>query len=138
MITLKSLSALLLGSLFGLGLIVSQMVNPQKVINFLDVFGHWDPSLAFVMMGALIVFGMGYRLIIMPRAKPIWAEVFALPVKTMLEPKLLIGAAIFGIGWGLLGICPGPAMVNLMNFDVKMIAFIVAMLMGMKLAHKIG
>lgn len=129
------ISALVIGFLFGCGLIVSQMVNPDKVINFLDLTGNWDPSLALVMVGALIVFGPIYWFVIRNSSKPKLADDFCLPTKKHLDSKLVIGAAIFGIGWGLMGICPGPAITNLASLDLSFILFTLSMLIGMKLAQ---
>ena len=108
----RTLSALALGALFGVGLTVSQMVNPAKVLGFLDVSGHWDPSLAFVMGGALLVttpaFAWARR-----RERPLLADRFLLPTRRDLDGRLLGGAALFGVGWGLSGFCPGPALASL-------------------------
>ncbi len=96
------------GLLFGLGLAVSGMIHPQKVLGFLDLLGTWDPSLALVMGGALLVTSPAYHFIL-KRKRPILDSSFALPSVSKLDPKLLGGAALFGIGWGLAGLCPGPA-----------------------------
>jgi len=131
---MKLLSALIAGLLFGLGLNISQMTNPQKVLNFLDVSGHWDPSLALVMASALAVFGLGYRLLIVPTTSPVLADKYCLPEVKTVDKKLLIGASIFGIGWGLAGICPGPALANVLHGDAKIFGFIAAMLIGMAIS----
>lgn len=130
------LVALVAGILFGLGLIVSQMVDPDKVINFLDVAGPWDPSLAFVMMGALCVFGLGYHFLVKSRKTPVMADGFALPSVKNIDRKLLIGASLFGIGWGLSGICPGPAMTNLTTGSNSLFVFVVAMCVGIIMVRK--
>lgn len=101
--------ALLAGILFGCGLTISQMINPNKIINFLDITGNWDPSLLFVMIGALSITWLGY-LFIFKTSKPVCAAEFNLPQKKSIDRSLLIGAAIFGIGWGLAGYCPGPGL----------------------------
>lgn len=101
--------ALLAGVLFGCGLTISQMINPNKIINFLDVMGHWDPSLLFVMMGALSVTWVGYTFVL-KKSRPLCADKFNLPTKKSADFPLIIGAAIFGIGWGLAGYCPGPGL----------------------------
>jgi uncharacterized membrane protein YedE/YeeE len=129
---MKLIVALLCGMLFGAGLTVSQMVDPNKVLNFLDIFGHWDPSLAFVMMGGISVFALGYFGIVKNREKPVFDEVFDLSKNTKIDKQLVLGAVLFGLGWGLAGICPGPAIANISNGDSKIIVFIVMMLLGMQ------
>jgi uncharacterized protein len=123
-----------IGLLFGLGLVVSGMANPAKVLNFLDLFGSWDASLALVMGGAVLVTYAGYRLA-WRRPRPMLAERFDLPVTTMIDRRLLIGSAIFGLGWGLAGYCPGPALVGLALAAPGTLVFIPAMLAGMWLAR---
>lgn len=105
------LATFIAGLLFGGGLTVSQMVNPAKVIAFLDITGDWDPSLAFVMGGALLVTVIGYRLVL-KRSEPLFEDRFRLPTRKDIDAPLLIGAALFGIGWGLAGLCPGPAIAS--------------------------
>ena len=100
------------GIMFGLGLVISGMANPAKVLNFLDVAGTWDPSLAFVMVGAVAVTAIGYRLVL-ARPKPLLASSFHLPTQRRLDARIFVGPAIFGIGWGLSGFCPGPAVTSL-------------------------
>jgi uncharacterized membrane protein YedE/YeeE len=124
------LLALVAGVVFGAGLTVSDMINPARVLNFLDLAGHWDASLAFVMGGALVVVAIGYRLAFR-RERPFLAPEFLLPVARNIDAPLLIGAALFGAGWGLAGICPGPALTGLVSFEPKMFAFVAAMLLGM-------
>jgi uncharacterized membrane protein YedE/YeeE len=126
------LSAFASGLLFGLGLIVSQMVNPAKVLGFLDIFGSWDPSLAFVMGGAVIVSGLGYR-IARRRGIPVLAPRLEIPARRDLDARLVGGAVLFGIGWGLVGLCPGPALVDLTFGPVAIFAFVAAMIAGMVL-----
>jgi uncharacterized membrane protein YedE/YeeE len=104
----KLILALLAGVIFGLGLSVSQMTNPNKVLDFLDVAGRWDPSLALVMAGALVVGIMGFRWA-RRHDKPLFGSRFHITQKTALDKPLIIGAAIFGVGWGITGYCPGPA-----------------------------
>ena len=135
---MKSITALISGVIFGVGLSISQMVNPQKVINFLDIFGHWDPSLLFVMIAALVVFSSGFFAINKKLKKPILDEKFYLPSTTTTDIKLVLGAIIFGFGWGLAGLCPGPAMANILFFDNKIFGFIIAMLIGMQCANLIN
>jgi uncharacterized protein len=124
--------ALFSGALFGLGLAVSGMTNPAKVIGFLDFAGGWDPTLAFVMGGALLVTIPAFRLIL-GRQRPILADGFALPTKSALDARLLGGAALFGVGWGLSGFCPGPAVVALTTGLTPVFAFVAAMVAGMVL-----
>jgi uncharacterized protein len=128
--------SLISGTLFGIGLVVSGMSNPAKVLNFLDVFGTWDPSLAFVMAGALIVTTIGYRLA-WRQPKPVLADMFDLPVSQIIDNRLLIGAATFGIGWGLSGFCPGPAVTALALLAPGTLVFVPAMLIGMGLSRRV-
>jgi uncharacterized membrane protein YedE/YeeE len=125
---------LIAGLLFGAGLTVSQMVDPAKVQGFLDFAGiadgTWDPSLAFVMAGALVVTALGYRLALR-RPAPLMAPRFALPTREDVDARLVTGAAIFGVGWGLAGYCPGPAVASLAFGNAEALAFVVAMLVGM-------
>ena len=130
--------SLFCGILFGAGLSISQMVNPNKVLMFLDMFGDWDPSLAFVIVGGTSVFSLGYFLIVKKRHRPIFGEDFALPTNIDIDKNLIIGAIIFGLGWGLTGICPGPAIANMSGGNVKIYGFIVMMLVGMQLVSFIS
>lgn len=125
-------SAFAAGLLFGLGLIVSQMVNPAKVLGFLDVFGNWDPSLAFVMGSAVVVSGLGY-LIAKRRGVPVLAPRLEIPSRRDLDPRLIGGAALFGIGWGLVGLCPGPALTAITFGSWQVLVFAAAMIAGMAL-----
>jgi uncharacterized membrane protein YedE/YeeE len=127
---MRILVALFSGALFGLGLAVSGMMNPAKVIGFLDFAGGWDPTLAFVMGGALLVTIPAFRLIL-SRQRPILADGFALPTRSTLDGRLLAGAALFGVGWGLSGFCPGPAVAALVTGLTPVFAFVAAMLAGM-------
>ena len=129
---MRSLTSFLLGALFGIGLIVSGMIHPQKVQDFLDVSGQWDASLALVMGGALLVTALTFPLIV-KREKPVLGQKFHLPTAKDIDAKLVIGAALFGTGWGLSGFCPGPAMVSLSTGSTSAMIFVVAMLLGMAL-----
>jgi uncharacterized protein len=129
---LRTVVALFAGALFGLGLAVSGMMNPAKVIGFLDFAGGWDPTLAFVMGGALLVTVPAFRLIL-GRPRPILADGFALPTRSALDARLLGGAALFGVGWGLSGFCPGPAVAALVTGLTPVFAFVAAMVAGMVL-----
>ncbi len=121
--------ALLAGILFGVGLSLSQMINPQKVLAFLDVFGHWDPSLALVMGGALAVTIPAYYFILRDPA-PMIAEKFYLPDNTAIDKQLVLGAALFGIGWGVAGYCPGPAVAALSINWQEAVPFLIALAVG--------
>ena len=126
----RTFVALFAGMIFGLGLAISGMMNPAKVVGFLDVAGRWDPTLAFVMGGALLVTVPAFRLIL-GRPRPILADGFALPTNSVLDGRLLGGAALFGVGWGLSGFCPGPAVAALVTGLTPVFAFVTAMLAGM-------
>ena len=132
---------LLSGALFGLGLAVSGMSNPAKVIGFLDVAGDWDPTLALVMGGAILVVGPAFGLIFR-RRRPVLAEDFDLPAKKEVDARLLGGSALFGVGWGLSGFCPGPAVVALIpalaSGIVPVFAFVVAMVAGMAIYERMS
>jgi len=126
--------ALVAGAIFGLGLAVSGMTNPDKVLNFLDVAGHWDPSLALVMGAALAVATPGFAWL---RRRGCTLDGGALPAQpgSRIDRRLLAGSALFGIGWGLAGYCPGPALANLAHGSSDAIVFVVAMLIGSQLAR---
>ena len=126
------LSAFASGLLFGLGLIISQMVNPAKVLGFLDIFGNWDPSLALVMGGAVAVSALG-TVIARRRGVPVLAPRLELPTRRDLDPRLIGGAALFGIGWGLVGLCPGPALTALTFGPWQVFVFVASMIVGMVL-----
>jgi uncharacterized membrane protein YedE/YeeE len=129
------LAAIAAGLVFGAGLALSDMTNPAKVQNFLDLFGTWDPSLALVMGAALAVSALGYQ-IARRRGSPLLAESFSIPTRRDLDPELLAGAALFGIGWGLGGFCPGPALAGLLQGVGGVYVFVAAMLVGVVL-HRI-
>jgi uncharacterized protein len=120
---------LVLGLIFGAGLVISGMANPAKVLNFLDLFGTWDPSLAFVMGGAVIVAFFGYRLVFRRPAPIVGA--YHLPAQTEIDSRLVTGALIFGAGWGLSGFCPGPAIVALGLGEPGTLVFVPGMIVGM-------
>ncbi|QIN81797.1 YeeE/YedE family protein [Rubrobacter tropicus] len=129
---LRSFGALVSGAIFGLGLAVSGMMNPAKVIGFLDVAGDWDPTLAFVMGGALLVTVPAFRLIL-GRGRPVFDRSFALPDRTAVDGRLISGAALFGVGWGMVGFCPGPAVAALATGLTPVLVFVAAMVAGMAL-----
>jgi uncharacterized protein len=130
------LASLICGFIFGAGLVISHMVQPAKVLGFLDVLaipsGQWDPSLIVVMAAALVVAGIGYALI-RPRT-PLFAPSSRWPTATAIDRPLVTGAALFGIGWGLVGLCPGPAIADLATLSPGVIVFVIAMVVGM-VAH---
>ena len=130
----RSVSALLIGLLFGAGLAVSGMMNPAKVVGFLGVAGDWDPTLALVMAGALIV-ALPATLVARRRSRPLLAERFDMPTRRMIDVPLIAGSALFGLGWGLVGFCPGPAFAALATGLWQPGLFVVAMLAGMLVFH---
>ena len=134
---MKPVVSLLSGIIFGLGLIVADMTNPAKVQNFLDITGAWDPSLIFVMGGAIVVTLPAFAWL-KKKKHPVLAENFYWPTKTDLDPKLIGGAAIFGFGWGLGGFCPGPALTALPAGLTGGILFVVCMLIGISAANMLA
>jgi len=133
---MRALSSLLCGFVFGWGLFISGMMRPDKVLGFLDVFaipsGKWDPSLAVVMAAALAVAGLGYALA--RRRAPVFEARSQWPTQSAIDRPLVTGSILFGIGWGLVGLCPGPALANLSTLSTPVIVFVVAMAVG-TLAH---
>lgn len=134
--TLKPLMGYVAGLLFGLGLAISGMTDPARVLGFLDLFGAWDPTLMFVLGGAVVTNFIGYRMVL-KRPAPLYAQAFQLPTRQDLDGRLLGGAALFGIGWGLSGYCPGPALASLGGLSVPLAAMLVAMVAGWFLARAI-
>ena len=130
--TAVTLMALVSGVLFGVGLTVSDMVNPARVLGFLDVAGSWDPTLAFVMGGALLITFPAFALVGKLR-KPVCADSFQLPGNRIIDTPLVTGAALFGIGWGLVGFCPGPALASLVTLRSDVVLFVASMVAGMAL-----
>ncbi|MEI6984914.1 MAG: DUF6691 family protein [Rhodospirillaceae bacterium] len=118
------------GLLFGFGLALSGMTDPLVVTGFLDLAGAWNPALAFVMAGALTVTAVGYR-VIFKRGRPLWTDSFTLPTRTAIDARLILGAVLFGIGWGLSGYCPGPALASLSAATPGVAAFVTAMIIGL-------
>jgi uncharacterized membrane protein YedE/YeeE len=127
-------SQYLIGVLFGLGLIISGMSNPQKILNFLDITGNWDPSLIFVMGGAILV-GLGGFFLVSKRSEAFFGGALHIPTRRDISKPLVIGSLIFGAGWGIAGFCPGPAIVALGAGHLKALAFILAMLAGMAICN---
>jgi uncharacterized membrane protein YedE/YeeE len=129
---MRAIVAFFVGALFSVGLVISGMTQPSKVVGFLDFFGDWDPSLAFVMGGAVLVNALLFR-VAQRRARP-WLDArFHLPTETRIEPRRVAGGVIFGIGWGIAGFCPGPAIGSLAAGSSSALVFVAAMLAGMHL-----
>lgn len=132
MTKVSNLMAFLSGLTFSIGLLLSQMVNPLKVQNFLDFFGSWDPSLLLVMVAALTVYWAGYFMV-KPRLSKPWCEPgFNLPVQQQPDKSLLWGAVLFGAGWGITGLCPGPALANIPGGEPRLLVFVTVMVVSMK------
>ncbi|MCL6416408.1 YeeE/YedE family protein [Aestuariirhabdus sp. Z084] len=130
----KAMMALLCGGIFGAGLALSGMTNTEKVLGFLDLFGHWDYDLMLVMGGAVAVTLLLFRPVLKAKA-PVFADRFFLPEQSLVTRRLLVGAALFGLGWGLYGYCPGPAVVAMGYLHQDAILFVIAMAAGMFLAN---
>ena len=133
----KLLFSALTGAIFGLGIAISGMANPAKVLNFFDIAGSWDPSLIFVMAGALLTTALGYRLVFGARKTPVFDSKFHLPINKAIDARLLTGSATFGIGWGIAGFCPGGAIPALGFGGVTVIAFVGAMMIGIVMARSV-
>ena len=131
----KLVSALLVGGMFGLGIAISGMANPAKILNFFDVAGAWDPSLAFVMAGGLAVAFIGYRLVFARRKAPVFEPAFDLPTQRLIDRELIVGSGLFGIGWGIAGFCPGGAIPALGLGHPQTPIFVAAMVAGMVIAR---
>lgn len=136
---MKNFAAFIFGAIFSLGLMISGMSNPEKVLNFLDIFGDWDASLAFVMAGAILIAFIPFQKAVRnPQAKTCFNEKIQLPDKQNIDKKLLVGSALFGIGWGIAGICPAPALTLIGLGHFQSLYFIIAMLIGMRLYARIA
>lgn len=129
--TADNITTYLTGLIFSLGLCLSGMMEPSKVVGFLDIAGNWDPSLGMVMFGAISVYFTGQRLILKTRTKPVYAVKYGLPTRVDIDGRLVTGAILFGIGWGLAGFCPGPALASMVTFDPNIYIFIISMTLGM-------
>jgi len=129
--TASNITTYITGVVFSLGLCLSGMMEPSKVVGFLDIAGNWDPSLAMVMFGAIGVYFTGQRLILKNRTKPVLAQKYGLPTRVDIDGRLIAGAILFGIGWGLAGFCPGPALASLVTLDPNIFIFVVSMTLGM-------
>jgi len=134
---MRSIAALAGELIFGLGLAISQMVNPQKVLGFLDFTGDWDPSLVFVLGGAVVVAFIAFRLVL-KRDTLVFGARFSLPDKTRIDGPLIIGAVLFGVGWGLVGLCPGPAIAALAYGMEEFVWFVAALLAGFGIARRLN
>ena len=132
---MNKIVSLLCGIIFGIGLVISQMINPAKVLGFLNLFGEWDPSLAFVMIGALIISSPSFHLF-KNKEKPIFSSSFSIPNKKGIDKELIFGSILFGAGWGLVGLCPGPAITSIALFNVSSAIFVVSMFIGFYIASK--
>ena len=128
---IQIIAAVAAGLLFGAGLTVSQMVNPAKVLGFLDIAGNWDPSLAFVLAGAVGTVALGFLVVRRRLSVPLFAAAFDPPSARDIDRNLVFGAVLFGIGWGLVGLCPGPALAALAIAPAEVALFVAAMLVGM-------
>ena len=130
---MNKIISLISGVIFGFGLTVSSMTNPAKVLGFLDLFGQWDPSLMFVMIGAIIV-SSPFFFLTRNKTKPLFAQSFSIPEVKKVDTKLIVGSSLFGIGWGSAGLCPGPAISSLALLNNYSLAFIASMFLGFLLA----
>jgi len=134
---MNKLVALFCGTIFGIGLVISQMINPAKVLGFLNVFGEWDPSLAFVMIGALIISSPLFHLF-KNKEKPIFSTSFSISENKEIDKRLIFGSILFGAGWGLAGLCPGPAISSIALFNISSVTFVFSMFVGFYITSKIN
>ena len=134
---MSKLVSLFCGIIFGIGLVISQMINPAKVLGFLNVFGKWDPSLAFVMIGALIISSPLFHLF-KNKEKPIFSTSFSISENKEIDKRLIFGSILFGAGWGLAGLCPGPAISSIALLNIRSGTFVFSMFIGFFIASKIN
>jgi len=134
---MNTVVSLVCGIIFGIGLVISEMINPEKVLGFLNVFREWDPSLALVMIGALIVVTPIFHLF-KNKNKPVFSSNFSIPTNKQIDKKLIIGSIFFGAGWGLIGLCPGPAITSLALLNASSVVFVVSMFTGFYIALKVN
>ena len=134
---MNKLVALFCGTIFGIGLVISQMINPAKVLGFLNVFGEWDPSLALVMIGALIISSPLFHLL-KNKEKPIFSTSFSISENKEIDKRLIFGSILFGAGWGLAGLCPGPAISSIALLNISSVIFVFSMFIGFYIASKIN
>jgi len=130
----RLITALIIGAIFGIGLAIAGMLNPAKVVGFLDVFGDWDPSLALVMGGGVLVNAIGLRFVL-KREAPIQSAEFLLPTASSIDKPLVAGSVIFGIGWGISGLCPGPVVASLLLNSNAMLPFFGMLIAGLLLGR---
>ena len=130
---MNKIVSLFCGIIFGIGLVISEMINPAKVLGFLNLFSEWDPSLAFVMIGALVVATPLFHLF-KNKEKPIFSSSFSISNKKEIDKKLIIGSILFGAGWGLVGLCPGPAITSIALLNMSSVTFVIAMFVGFYIA----
>ena len=134
---MNKLVALFCGTIFGIGLVISQMINPAKVLGFLNVFGEWDPSLALVMVGALIISSPLFHLF-KNKEKPIFSTSFSISENKEIDKRLIFGSILFGAGWGLAGLCPGPAISSIALLNISSVTFVFSMFVGFYIVSKIN
>ena len=134
---MSKLVSLVCGIIFGIGLVISEMINPEKVLGFLNIFRDWDPSLAFVMIGALVVSTPVFHLF-KNKKKPLFSSNFLISSNKEVDKKLIIGSVLFGSGWGLIGLCPGPAITSLALLNMSSAIFVVSMFIGFYLGSKVN
>jgi len=133
---MNKIVSLFCGIVFGIGLVISEMINPAKVLGFLNLFGQWDPSLAFVMVGALIVSTPLYHLF-KNKDKPLFNSNFSISTNKEIDKKLIVGSVVFGAGWGLVGLCPGPAISSIALLNISSAIFVISMFAGFYIASKL-
>ena len=134
---MNKIVSLLCGIIFGIGLVISEMINPAKALGFLNIFKEWDPSLALVMIGALFVSTPMFHLF-KNKNKPVFASNFSIPTNKKLDNKLIIGSIFFGAGWGLIGLCPGPAITSIALLNMSAAIFVLSMFSGFYIASKVN
>jgi len=134
---MNNIASLLCGIIFGIGLIISEMINPEKVLGFLNIFRDWDPSLAFVMIGGLIISTPIFYLF-KNKNKPLFSSNFSVSKNKQIDKKLIIGSIFFGTGWGLIGLCPGPAITSIALLNMSSAIFVISMFIGFFLASKVN
>jgi len=134
---MSKLVSLFCGIIFGIGLVISQMINPAKVLGFLNVFGEWDPSLAFVMIGALFVSSPLFHLF-KNKEKPIFSTSFSISENKEIDKRLIFGSILFGAGWGVAGLCPGPAISSIALLNISSVTLVFSMFIGFYIASKIN